>query len=876
MSASAPLLSRCIRSRAIRRFSVAALSAVALLGGLVPAASQANAATWTQPGFLRSFGGRGEAGVYAWGMAYNPVSNEILVGDYWNFKIRRYDLQGHEIGAFFRPPSARKGQPYSISVDGRPGHGDIYVSEISDGKPAGYFAHYDKAGNYISEFQSGARYTAWHTIDGRYLYVADSHYWDTASHPPQIRKYDLDGGDAQVLHFGAYGTTPNTGQMKDIRGLAIDSGGRIYVDDTTNRTVHVFDANGAWLYDFGSAGNGLGQFTGDLRGITINKATGAIYVVDAEGGEIEKFQMSATPATTPPTPVLHWGSVGTGPGQTADGGRALTLDASGNVWVADYGNYRFMEYSPGGALLATYPNPAEPPAPGGFSEVRDVAVDPEGNVWGADSWNNRFQEFSSGGTFLGVWGHRNSTPPYGMDYPRGIAADPTNGNIWVADTRDHLIRVYDTDGNYLRTVGNGNDSTAQGSFRWPMDMEFINQSGTEYVWVADYASCQLKKVNASTGAELSSISTCNNGVTVDVPNNRMYVVSWSKKAVYVYDLNGSYITKWGSSGTGMCQFSNPWDIDLIGGSLYVTDAANSRVEVFTTGGSCLGQWGTKGIGPNQFSSPSGITHDAQGNIYVADAGNDRIQEFSFSVPVPAPGSDTVAPSVTLTSPVKNQVLAPATLYVSGAAADNVGIASVNVAVRNLSTNLWWDAKDAVWITAKYWNRAGVAAPSPTSVTYSFGFVGVGYGQSYLAQAQAIDTSGNVRIGSTVKFSTAASPSSDTVSPTTALFDPAMDSVRPGGSITIDGEATDDVALATVEIAIRDRNTNLWWNPATSSWGSLKWIPATLASPGAMNSTWSYSWTGDVSRGSYYVQARSTDTSSNTDPPPHAFTQFTVT
>src|SRR5205823_6120519 len=161
------------RRRGVRhlRFATVALSTAAILPTLVPAAPPA-LASWTQPGFLRTFGGRGEAGVYAWGMAFNPETNEILVGDYWNFKIRRFDLQGHEIGAFFRSASARKGQPYSISVDTRAGHGDIYVSAISDGKPAGYFAHYDKVGSYIGEFNSGARYTAWHTIDGRYLYVA--------------------------------------------------------------------------------------------------------------------------------------------------------------------------------------------------------------------------------------------------------------------------------------------------------------------------------------------------------------------------------------------------------------------------------------------------------------------------------------------------------------------------------------------------------------------------------------------------------------------------------------------------------------------------------------------------------------------------------
>jgi DNA-binding beta-propeller fold protein YncE len=350
-----------------------------------------------------------------------------------------------------------------------------------------------------------------------------------------------------------------------------------------NRTVHVYSSSGNWLYDFGSPGTGIGQFTGDLRGLAVDQASGAIYVVDAEAAQIEKFQMSANPATTPPSAVANWGSVGTGPGQMADGGRGVTLDAAGNVWVADYGNYRLLEYSPAGVLLGTFPDPAAPPPPGGFAQVRDVAVDAAGNVWGADSWNNRFQKFAPSGAFLGTWGRRNSDPPYGMDYPRGIGVNPTNGDVWVASTRDHFVRVYDASADYLGTAGNGTDSTATGSFRWPMDIEFVNLGGTEFAWIADYNSGRLKRVDTvAPFTERQSISV----------------------SISVYEQNGSLLTRW---GPGTCQFSNPWDIDFVNGVLYVTDAQLGRVMAFSTTGSCLGQWGTKGTGPYQFNNPSGIS-----------------------------------------------------------------------------------------------------------------------------------------------------------------------------------------------------------------------------------------------------------------------------
>src|SRR5205085_1128220 len=76
----------------------------------------AGAATWTTPAFVRSIGGAGQPGVFAWGIVYNPVSNEMLVGDYLQLKIRRYDaITGESKGDFYR--TGNKGQPYSLAVN---------------------------------------------------------------------------------------------------------------------------------------------------------------------------------------------------------------------------------------------------------------------------------------------------------------------------------------------------------------------------------------------------------------------------------------------------------------------------------------------------------------------------------------------------------------------------------------------------------------------------------------------------------------------------------------------------------------------------------------------------------------------------------------
>jgi hypothetical protein len=161
------------------------------------------------------------------------------------------------------------------------------------------------------------------------------------------------------------------------------------------------------------------------------------------------------------------------------------------------------------------------------------------------------------------------------------------------------------------------------------------------------------------------------------------------------------------------------------------------------------------------------------------------------------------------------------------------------------------------------------------VTFSFGFVGVGAGGSYIAQAKVTDVTGNAKTGLTVPFTTGSGAPPDTGAPTVTVLTPAKDSVVGAGTIAIGGQANDDVGVASVEIAIKDRTSGLWWNPGTGTWGSLGWMPATLSSPGAMAPTWTASWGGGVSGGAYFVQARVADTSGNSDGGTHPSTRFTV-
>ena len=108
-----------------------------------------------------------------------------------------------------------------------------------------------------------------------------------------------------------------------------------------------------------------------------------------------------------------------------------------------------------------------------------------------------------------------------------------------------------------------------------------------------------------------------------------YVVDGGNSRVQKFAVDGAFIAKWGSEGTGDGQFRSPAGIAARGGVVYVADGGNHRVQKFSTNGDFLGAWGTYGSGPGQFDGPAGVAViPANGDVLVADCHNNRIQRFS--------------------------------------------------------------------------------------------------------------------------------------------------------------------------------------------------------------------------------------------------------
>jgi sugar lactone lactonase YvrE len=91
-----------------------------------------------------------------------------------------------------------------------------------------------------------------------------------------------------------------------------------------------------------------------------------------------------------------------------------------------------------------------------------------------------------------------------------------------------------------------------------------------------------------------------------------------------------FITKWGSLGAANGQFDYPQGIAVdASGNVYVADAKNNRIQKFTSTGSFITKWGNSGDEDGQFSWPSAVAvHPSTGDVYVSDLNNNRIQQFT--------------------------------------------------------------------------------------------------------------------------------------------------------------------------------------------------------------------------------------------------------
>jgi hypothetical protein len=109
----------------------------------------------------------------------------------------------------------------------------------------------------------------------------------------------------------------------------------------------------------------------------------------------------------------------------------------------------------------------------------------------------------------------------------------------------------------------------------------------------------------------------------------VYVSDQFRRTVSVYKRDGERMREWSGPESGPGLLDGPAGLVFDSeDDLYVADGDAHRVHKFTKNGEYLDGWGEQGVGDGQFERPWGICIDTIGDIYVVDWGNDRVQKFS--------------------------------------------------------------------------------------------------------------------------------------------------------------------------------------------------------------------------------------------------------
>ncbi|MFN8671050.1 MAG: hypothetical protein U0457_03080 [Candidatus Sericytochromatia bacterium] len=210
---------------------------------------------------------------------------------------------------------------------------------------------------------------------------------------------------------------------------------------------------------------------------------------------------------------------------------------------------------------------------------------------------------------------------------KGIGLD-AGGNIYVVDPKDNSVKKYGPNGKYISKLDKGLGEV--------FDVAVLT---TGDIAISDPSSSRVVLMDATGIVRVDNLfakfpSDGVRGVAVDQSDNIYVIDAAGKKGEVIkkFDKYGFRIPlQFGSIGSlEPGSFNDPTDlaIDNRNGDIYVVDSGNNRVQRFSAEGNYLSEFGQFGIENGSFNTPWGIAIDKEGYVYVSDPKNSRVQKFS--------------------------------------------------------------------------------------------------------------------------------------------------------------------------------------------------------------------------------------------------------
>lgn len=221
----------------------------------------------------------------------------------------------------------------------------------------------------------------------------------------------------------------------------------IYVTDTNNKRVQVFDLSGTAFFRFGSEGAKEGEFrfpygiAGDSEEniYVADMYNGKISIFDSKGEFISYFVESSDEKLI-----------------NSPGGLRIFND---KLYVTDIKKNKVFIFSLDGEKLLEIGSPGK--GDGEFIAPNAVTIDKQENIYVTDSGNNRVQVFDKDGNFLRIVnGSEDGSSQSAFINPRGIGVD-SRGILYVVNNLSHFVYGFDESGKKVFQFGGMGDANDQ-------------------------------------------------------------------------------------------------------------------------------------------------------------------------------------------------------------------------------------------------------------------------------------------------------------------------------------------------------------------------------------------------------------------------------
>jgi len=385
------------------------------------------------------------------------------------------------------------------------------------------------------------------------------------------------------------------------------SDGAVYVGDSFNCRIQKFDSNLNFVGKWGGCGSGDGQFI-NLKGVATD-SLGNVYVTDV-ANRIQKFASDGSLIT-------KWSGASTGVSQIA-------IDQNDSVYVT--GNSLVQVFDTNGNFQTQWSVP---------NEGNGLAIDNLNNVY-VRSGNNVYQY--TAGNLTNSWAIPSGYNVSGQGNSSGFGFNNVSNSLVVADSLNNTIRFYSlpdsvNDIAATQTLAWGSYGPGSGQLNRPQSVAFDN-NGTMYI--ADTGNERIVKLASpytGTPVTVGAADTSKGGfnlpvsVAIDPSNSTVFVTDMQNDRIQQFDPSGTmFLNMWGTTGSAPGQFSVPLDVVPDGqGNIFVLDGGNNRVQKIAMGtGIAIAVFGNagdvKGNSAGQLSFPRHLALDSQGNVYVAQYG----------------------------------------------------------------------------------------------------------------------------------------------------------------------------------------------------------------------------------------------------------------